>query len=115
MSFMQRQVTGNESWLQVETTNCTTFLPSDLVSGVSNCPAEEVEDNIWFESVQQYCEGEPQSWEWIKGYGARLSAPGYMDCTEWAVFETEAEAMAYLDEYYPEDEETDEDGQTARW
>jgi hypothetical protein len=26
------------------------------------------------------------------GYGVRLSAPGYLDCTEWEVFETEAEA-----------------------
>ena len=39
------------------------------------------------------------------GYGARLSAPGYLDCTEWAVFETEDEAREYLEEMYPDDEE----------
>jgi len=31
-----------------------------------------------------------------KGYGARLSAPGYLDCTEWEVFDTEQEACSYL-------------------
>ena len=29
-------------------------------------------------------------------YGARLSAPGYLDCTEWEVFDTEQEACSYL-------------------
>ena len=41
--------------------------------------------------------------------GARLSAPGYLDCTEWSVFDTEQEAEEYLDENYPEDEEDGED------
>ena len=34
------------------------------------------------------------------GYGARLSASGYMDCTDWAVFATVSEAHAYLAEHY---------------
>ena len=29
-----------------------------------------------------------------------MSAPGYMDCTEWAVFDTEDEALAYLEDMY---------------
>ena len=36
------------------------------------------------------------------GYGARLSASGYLDCTDWAVFDTREEAEAYLVETYPE-------------
>ena len=27
-----------------------------------------------------------------------MSAPGYLDCSEWVVFESEAEALAYLAE-----------------
>jgi hypothetical protein len=61
------------------------------------------------EKIQPYVEDTPQSWENIKGYGARLSAPGYLDCTDWTVFDTKEEAIAYLDEYYPEDE--DEQGE----
>lgn len=38
-----------------------------------------------------------------EGYGARLSAPGYLDATEWAVFDTEAEAQSYLEEMYGEE------------
>lgn len=34
-----------------------------------------------------------------------MSAPGYMDCTEWAVFDTVAEANEYLNEMYGDDEE----------
>lgn len=32
----------------------------------------------------------------IKGYGARLSAPGYLDCTDWTVFDTYDAALEYL-------------------
>jgi len=36
----------------------------------------------------------------IFGYGARLSAAGYMDSTEWCVFKTEREALQYLLDTY---------------
>lgn len=32
----------------------------------------------------------------VEGWGARLSAPGYLDCTEWLVCDTEAEARDEL-------------------
>jgi hypothetical protein len=103
-SFMQRQITDKQRWLRVETDQGTTFIPQALHVNVSNCPADEVADNpIWLQEVRQYCEGKPESWEWIVGYGARLSAPGYMDCTDWAVFDTIAKAEAYLDEMYGDD------------
>jgi hypothetical protein len=40
-------------------------------------------------------------------FGARLSAPGYLDCTDWLVYETAEEANAALDELsdIPEDDE----------
>ena len=97
MAFMQRQITRKSKWYQVETNRGTEFLPDDLV-GKSPVLTD----------FAQYCEGTPESFELIEGYGARLSAPGYMDCTEWSVFPTEKEALEYLDEYYPEEEETEE-------
>ena len=54
--------------------------------------------------IRDYCEGTPQSWENIQGYGARLSAPGYMDCTEWCVFDSVEEAEEYLTETYGDEE-----------
>ena len=38
--------------------------------------------------------------------GVRLSAPGYMDCTEWCVFDTEQEARDYIRDTYDVDPDT---------
>lgn len=110
MSFMEKQITTKQDWLVVETTHGTEFLPKDLIGDIDNCAdTDDLEDGTDdFKTVQEYCEGEPQSWEWVKGYGARMSAPGYLDCTAWAVFDTVAKAEAYLEEYYGEDEEEEE-------
>lgn len=94
MGFMQKQIVY-QSWYLVETTNGTECMPSDL------CDSD-------LESVADYCEGTPQSVEEVTGFGARLSAPGYMDCTEWTIFGTLACAEEYLeslDECEDEDEE----------
>ncbi len=36
-------------------------------------------------------------------YGARLSAPGYLDCTQWDLFETEEDAMNSLMEEFDDE------------
>ena len=100
--FMQRQITGKQNWLRVETTQGTEFIPAELVGDIADC-ADADDMPIWFNQVQQYTNGEPQSWETIKGYGARLSAPGYLDCTDWCVFDSVADAEAYLDDMYGDD------------
>jgi hypothetical protein len=98
MGFMQRQVTARKSWWQVETKQGTEFLPVDLIG---ENPADS-------DAFQPYCEGIIQTWEKIQGYGARRSAPGYLDCTPWSVFETEEEAEQYLDDNFPDDENEEE-------
>lgn len=95
MSFMQRQVTGKTQWYQVETTAGIEYLPVDLIG-------KEPADS---DAFTDYCEGKVIWWEQIEGYGARLRAPGYLDCTEWTVFSTESDAEDYLETMYPEDEE----------
>lgn len=75
--------------------------------------AETAAENEWatvVAYVRDYASGRKiQSVELIEGWGARLSAPGYMDCTEWSVFDSEEEAITYLDEMYPEGDEGEED------
>jgi hypothetical protein len=72
--------------------------------------AETKGENQWAEvtdALRDYVECRPgkiDTVELIEGFGARLSAPGYMDCTEWCVFETEEEATTYLVEMYGDDE-----------
>ncbi len=41
----------------------------------------------------------------MDGFGARLSAPGYLDCTEWDVFLTKEHARAHLREMYGDDDQ----------
>jgi len=109
--FMQRQLTGNENWLRVETRQGTEFIriaDTSLFVRNSDCisqPLTDDEREATIDKIRDYVEGTPESWENIKGYGARLSAPGYLDCTEWTVFDTREEAEKYLAEEYPEDEE----------
>jgi hypothetical protein len=74
----------------VETSHGTWYVPDDCVGNM-------IDDVMEFES---YVEGIPQSYEKIHGFGARLSASGYMDCTEWCVLDTEEEAVSYLCELY---------------
>lgn len=108
MPFMQKQVTGKQRWLSVETTQGTWFV-NVFDTGLDLANSSSLADDVTEENsgdVQQYVEGTVQSWENVTGYGARLSAPGYMDCTEWTVFNTEQEAIDYLEETYPDDEET---------
>lgn len=90
MSFMQPAITMELTWWEV-TTRCgeSFILPHDLPLDIDWNRVETIERR--------------------EGHGARLSAPGYMDCTEWSVHRTEAEAAQYLiDTYYdmPDDEMT---------
>lgn len=48
---------------------------------------------------------DPEDVETVFGWFARLSAPGYMDCTEWSgPFDTEEEAIAECKDMYGDDE-----------
>jgi hypothetical protein len=110
---MQRQVTGLENWVSVETTQGTEFVRvADTSLFVRDSqtvthPMSDEDRDATIEKIRAYVEGKPLSWENVKGYGARLSAPGYLDCTEWTVFDTEEEAKAFLDDM--SDDEQDEE------
>jgi hypothetical protein len=106
MPFMQKQITSKQNWLLVETTHGTECVPAEQLN-IETTDTENAIDHPLFDTVQTYTEGEPQSWENKQGYGARLSAPGYMDCTEWSVFDSPEEAEKYLAEMYDEEEEED--------
>ena len=114
MAFMQRQITRKLDWYRVETTSGTCFLAKEDIGNYPDADAESVSQGVYplaVEALQQYCEGDIESWETIRGYGARLSAPGYLDCTDWSVFDTPELAEGYLDEYYPDEDGQDKDGQ----
>ncbi len=99
MSFMEPEIIHG-TWYEIETNNGTWFVPVDLIG--------EPENNFE-EKLVQYTEGtKVYSWNIKEGYGARLSARGYLDCTDWSVFDTEEEAREFLiDTYDVEENEFD--------
>ena len=93
MSHMEKQV--DYCTMYDVDTDCGSFLvPGDLVG-----------DNPSPEDFRDYVDGEPEDFTRVKGWFARLSAPGYMDCTDWiGPYDTEEEAIEELDALYGEEE-----------
>ena len=94
MAFMV-PVYEESDWFVVETTAGGEVVPADLVG-----------DNPTAERLAQYVEGEVESWERRHAVGARLSASGYMDATDWTLHETIEEARQYIEDTYEVDPET---------
>ena len=117
MPFMEKQVTDSQKWIEVDTAHGITFLPCDTFGTFGLDTAEELTEEAKTDLLQ-YLDvhkiDQIYSAEVREGFGARLSAPGYMDCTEWAVFDTEAGAGAYLEEYYGAARVLTPDGCTGR-
>ena len=119
MSFMEQQIEYG-TWLQVDTTNGIECIPSILFDKewvrqiLENDDPDPDHDamEILYGLLSGFMSSVPYSAELIDGYGARMSAPGYMDCTEWSVFSDRMAAQEYLTEMYgdeDEDEDKDED------
>lgn len=107
MSFMQPHIEFASFYL-VETVHGTECIPEDVCGAITD-PRQ----------LQGYCEGDicfdedipasEQVPELRTGWIARLSAPGYMDCTDWSWHETEDEAREYLADAYGTDDENEEE------
>lgn len=78
--FMQPEITAMQEWVRIENNEGTEIIPAEYFQA-ENFPTDF-------------------SFEYIQGYGARLQAPGCMDCTEWMVFDTPDEAGQQLIEFY---------------
>lgn len=92
MAFMEPQIMhGN--WCEIESTHGAFFVPK-----------EDVGEEPSQKSLEQYIEGSYLEHRFLSGWGARLSAPGFLDCTDWVVFDTEQKARAYLREAYGEED-----------
>jgi hypothetical protein len=90
MGHMQAQIQGPTEWWEVETTQGTTWVECE---NVGRSEVKAVDLLPFLEVTDTDC---IVHWEFKSGYGARLHAPGYLDCTEWSVFDTEDEAREHL-------------------
>lgn len=110
MGFMQQQIEFGE-WVEVDGAYGIECIPADLVRLPPMVTDEwyepEPEDSDdtrimeFIGDLADYIESDVDLVSRVRrvfGYGARLSAPGYADCTEWAVFPTEWEAREHLEE-----------------
>jgi hypothetical protein len=97
MAFMEAQVTDRQYWLEVETDNGSYYLPDDLFDSGMVREWERIDNDSLresaFEAIKAHIgdyvecgEKDIRSVEMHYGYGVRLSAPGYMDCTDWEFY-----------------------------
>lgn len=104
--FMQPEITVKQLGWQVETRDAgTCFVPGDVAPIPEWLkPGVQIDQDtgpfqLLLDHVSDYCEGTRiESIEVCQGYFARLSAPGYLDCTEWCCYSTIREARDALKE-----------------
>ena len=99
MGFMEKQVYF-DSYFEIETTCGTEIVPGDLVGNLTFIRADHFIDYLEGDPLDPDELVEPQT-----GWIARMSAPGYMDCTAWSAHSSEQEALDYLEEMYGDDDE----------
>lgn len=105
MSYMQPQIRYG-LWVRADFSDGVFFAHADSVSPLPSVGYTLREEDAGFDDLLDAVSntlggsGVPDSLEVIEGWGVRLSAPGYMDCTDWSVFTTESEANKFLAEYY---------------
>jgi hypothetical protein len=113
MAFMKLDVQQFSAY-RVETNCGSEIVPTALIGEL------DVEDDgsiaescANLSELEQYCEGTKiDSVEKVTGYFARLSAPGYMDCTEWdGPHETREAALLSVREMYDVDADGNSEGE----
>jgi hypothetical protein len=103
MAHMRPEVTTKQDWAGVETNSGFWWVPFDILS---KSEVESVKRGD-YEPLLKYTEGTRvhDSLSSVKkGYGVRLSAPGYMDATDWEVYGSAKEAQRRARELVEEGE-----------
>jgi len=90
MAFMETEVMFGEWFIWEDRYEGTCAIPHEYINDV---PDEQI-----IEVIQQR----------VDGWGARMSAQGYLDCTPWVVFDTVEDAYQYLEDEYEQEEEDTE-------
>lgn len=124
MSFMKPQMTDLQEWVEVETNEGTFFIPNDevglteddvaaIMAKYEGPPIEDSNGDEIPPALRDFVPGRRLMGDGVRlvsGYGVRSSAPGFLDCTDWAVYESLEEAEeAYQEEAEACGIEDDED------
>jgi hypothetical protein len=109
-SFMKPEIYEGDAY-EVETSNGTEIVPADLVGHIGLKAGESIDDDDprfadAVESMHDYLEGSNATEITMKhGWLGRYQAPGYMDATEWSIYDSKEEAEKELQEMYGDEEE----------
>lgn len=132
MAFMEL-FTEYGDWYVVDGDHGGDVIPSDVIGKLDDCPSLAVRriafrndanqsigpESPWFAdhaaALRDYHEStELHSIELVRGWCARYSAPGYMDCTPWCgPYATEDEAEQECRALYGDDEDEDDSDEDA--
>ena len=96
MSFMQQEIFQGQAYIVETVWGGTEVVPADVVGIVES--VTELRDYV-NEEIDEDSELELKA-----GWLCRMSAPGYMDCTDWCLCETEQQCRDLLDDMYGDDE-----------
>jgi hypothetical protein len=91
---MRAEMTEKQWWYDVDTNVAgSEFVPQELI-GYQRCIDADGEPDLeTIAKLRDYLEGSTvNAIARVFGYGVRLSAPGYMDCTSWSVYANKREA-----------------------
>lgn len=90
---MEKQIVYDR-WVIIDTTEGMVAVPQDYIGKQTQFIASDVKDFIEGQFIEAHV---------VDGYGARMSMPGFLDCTEWTVFKTHEEADEFLCSMYLDD------------
>jgi len=85
MAFMQIEVSGPEYWIILDGPCGGEMIPCDVCGRLlENDDSEDDYIQAAFAAISEFTENR-KCWEIeeVFGYAGRLSAPGYLDCTDW--------------------------------
>ena len=99
MAFMQPEYDSGPFYAISHHHGETTHIPCDVVGDFPADPAE-VDPEALANACAQFICGTVESVERVDGVGVRLSAPGYLDASEWDVCDSETEARAHVRDHW---------------
>ena len=100
--FMSPEIIRDRNVLLVETMNGMECVPGDTL-GLPDPPSIEDDESCqsYATKVSDYCQGGivdvESACQPMSGYVCRMSASGYMDCSEWIFCETESDVLRWLE------------------
>lgn len=123
MSFMQPEIVKQGFYI-VDGPCCTEHIPDDVASLPDYDEWDQLDNQADYDDQDDWylkaCHDALKDYtsnnkfyiiEHKQGYGARMSAPGYLDCTEWTFCDTLEESIEELLSNYG----TQDDGELEDW